>query len=125
LVVLSGHRAERVADLVQRIVARSLGELRDPRVGFVTVTAVRMSPDLRHATVYFTVIDPDAHAVTEDGLRHAAPFLRRALSRDATLRRTPELHFVYDETAESARRVEGLLHELEPPSAAREGGDER
>jgi ribosome-binding factor A len=122
---MSGHRAERVADLVQRSVAQNLGELRDSRVGFVTVTEVRMSPDLRHATVYFTVIDPAARPATEDGLRHAAPFLRRALSREAALRYTPELHFAYDEAAESARRLDRLLDGLGPRSAGSEGGDER
>jgi ribosome-binding factor A len=105
------HRA--LATLIQR-------ELRDPRLGLVTVTAVEVSPDLRQARVWVTSLlgqDPEGPVAA---LEHAAPFLRRELAHVAGLRFTPELRFIADRSTEQGLRVERLLDEVRPadePSA--------
>jgi ribosome-binding factor A len=110
---LSGPRADRVADSVHRALARLLQQrVRDPRVGFVTLTDVKLSSDLRHAVAYFTVIDSERKEESLAGLKRATSFLRRGLAREAGLRFTPELRFVYDEVASSGQRVESLLEQV-------------
>ena len=110
---VSGPRADRVADSVRRALARLLQQrIRDPRVGFVTLTDVRLSPDLRYAIAYFTVIDSERKEESLAGLKRATPFLRRGLAREAGLRYTPELRFVYDDVASSGQRIETLLEEM-------------
>lgn len=107
---MSGSRAPRVADEVRRILARQLHEkLRDPRIGFVTLTEVRMSADLRQAVAYFTVVEPERREETLHGLTRAAAFLRRAVAREAGLRFAPYLRFVYDDVGDGAQRVERIL----------------
>jgi len=108
------RRVERVADRLRQILARLLGEgLRDPRVGFVTVTEVRVSPDLRYARVFVTSLGPGDPRSAVEALNHAVPFLRRSLAREAGLRFTPELRFLLDDVEESGRRVDHLLDEIE------------
>jgi len=111
------HRPERIGDLVRHVLARLLREeLRDPRVGFVTVTEVTMSPDLRHARVWVSILGSDpADALT--ALGRALPFLRRALAREARLRFTPELHFALDESIAGGDRVERILQGLSDDDA--------
>jgi ribosome-binding factor A len=107
---VSVSRAGRVADEVRRVLARLIHEeLRDPRVGFVTLTEVRVSPDLRHALAFFTVLDAARREETLAGLDRAAPFLRRSLAREARLRFTPDLRFVFDEAAAGAARIEAIF----------------
>jgi ribosome-binding factor A len=85
-------------------------ELKDPRVGFVTVTAVKTSRDLRHARVYVSVLgDEPARMETLAGLRSAHGFLQAAISRQLKLKHTPTLTFEYDETVERAARLTELL----------------
>src|SRR3954464_3743864 len=79
-----------ISDLVQR-------ELRDPRVGMVTITSVDVSPDLSHAKVFFTIFEKDKLQDTLKGLQRAAGYLRTQLARRIKLYTTPELRFVYDE----------------------------
>jgi ribosome-binding factor A len=86
-------------------------ELRDPRVGFVTLTGVEVSPDLRHATVYVSVLGDDL-APTLKALGHAVPFLRRELARSAGLKHTPSLRFMEDRSIRGAQRIEDLLGEI-------------
>ena len=93
-------------------------ELKDPRVGFVTVTDVRTSPDLRHARVYVSVLGaggrPSEPAEREDslaGLRSAHGFLQGRIAAELRLKRTPELEFVYDDTTDRAMRLEQLIDE--------------
>lgn len=115
---MSGHRRERVADLVRETLARAVREdLRDPRIGFVTVTGVTLSPDLRNARVFVSTLETERRDRTLEALRHAAPFLRRKLAREAGLRFTPTLEFRWDESIESGARVDHLLDEI------REGHD--
>jgi ribosome-binding factor A len=87
-------------------------ELKDPRVGFVTVTDVKTSPDLRHARVYVSVLgDAPAREATLAGLRSAHGFLQGRVAGELRLKRTPELRFELDETAERAARLERLIEE--------------
>ncbi len=109
---MSGHRSERVADVIQRELARLLREeVRDPRIGFVTVTGVDLSPDLKHARVYVSVLGQD-HDGALSALEHATPFLRRQLARQSGLRFTPLLRFVFDASVETGGRVDSILDEL-------------
>lgn len=87
-------------------------EVRDPRIGMVTITDVEVSPDLYHARVYFTLLgDDDQRRTAAEGLRAAAGFLRTEIGRRMHIRRAPELHFTLDETLEHAARIEQLLRE--------------
>ena len=116
---MTGHRGERVADVVRAELARALREdVRDPLLGFVTLTAVRLAPDLRSARVYVSVLDRDADR-TLAALRRAGPFLRRVLAQRAGLRFTPELRFVFDPSLATGSRIDELLRE-----ELRPGGDD-
>ena len=121
------HRRDRVAHLLQTKLAELLlREVRDPRLRGVTVTAVRMTPDLRLARVYYRTL-PGTAGGREVGraLARATPFLRSAVGQALGLRVTPELRFEFDSLPETAERVESLLAETgagdEPPTEE-EGG---
>jgi ribosome-binding factor A len=122
------HRAERIADQVRGILARVLHEeIRDPRIGFVTLMDVKMTPDLKHARVFFSVLgDSAARAAAAEALAHAAPFLRRALARNARLRCAPDLHFEEDLSVETGFRVDALLRGIaaDPAPDGTSGEDE-
>lgn len=104
-------RQRRVADQIQRELAQIIrGELKDPRVGMITLTSVDVSPDLAHATVYFTSLADDAHRVEVIvGLKRAAGFLRSELGHRIKVHNTPELHFVYDASVERGMRLSRLI----------------
>jgi ribosome-binding factor A len=103
------RRGDRVADQIRAELARALREdVRDPLLGFVTLTTVRLASDLRTARVYISVLDRDVER-TLAALRRATPFLRRVLARNAGLRFTPELHFVFDPSLVTGSRIEDLL----------------
>lgn len=107
------HRSQRVADKVRSILARLLREeLRDPRIGFVTLTDVRLSPDLRYARAFVSFLDEETAAPLK-ALQHAAPYLRRLLAREAGLRHAPELRFEIDESISTGFRVERILDEID------------
>ena len=109
---MSPHRPERVADRVRQILSRVLREeLRDPRVGFVTITDVRMSPDLRHARVFVSILEDDPEPSFQ-ALQRARPFLRHSLARNSGLRYTPELHLVVYESASRGFRVDAILDDV-------------
>ena len=108
------RRPERVADIIRLELARVLREeVRDPRVGFVTLTDVQLSPDLRNARVFVSTLDQDEQE-TLDALARATPFIRRALARKAELRFTPRLQFIFDHSLATGSRVESLLQEIQP-----------
>jgi ribosome-binding factor A len=111
------QRVRRVNEAVKEIVASLLPGLKDPRIGFVTVTDVRTTSDFREAEVFFTVLPdtPETRAETQAGLRSAAPLLRRELNAQLRLRRIPEIHFVHDPLPEQGRRIETLLRDAEAP----------
>jgi ribosome-binding factor A len=112
---MSAPRMRRVNEAIRQVLSDALaGELKDPRVGFVTVTDVDTSPDLRHARVYVSVLGaPAERESTMDGLRSAHGFLQGRIGDELHLKHTPELRFLYDDTAERAARLETLLHDQE------------
>ena len=112
---MSGGRMRRVDEAMREVLSDAITSgLKDPRVGFVTVTAVDTSPDLRHARVFVSVLGSAAvRRRTLDGLRSAHGFLQRRVADELHLRHTPTLEFAYDDTAERAQRVQELLAEGE------------
>jgi len=112
------RRTDRINEqLRQEISLLVRDEVRDPRVGLVTITAVETSPELDHARVYITALgDDEEKEEALQGLRSAAPFIRKALGMRLHMRRIPELHFQVDRVLEEASRIEALLREALPPS---------
>ena len=108
------NRPERVAHLVQQLLAELFSRgMRDPRIGLVTITGVKMSPDLREARVYWTVHgDLEQRKHTAKGLEKARGFLRREIGVELKLRVTPELRFTYDEAIDRGERIEQLLRQV-------------
>jgi ribosome-binding factor A len=109
-------RTDRINEqLKQEITLLVRDEVRDPRVGLATVTAVATSPELDHAKVYFTTLgDDEEQEGVLAGLRSAAPFIRSQLGKRLHMRRIPELHFQVDRVLEEANRIERLLREALP-----------
>ena len=103
------NRGHRVADQIQRDVAELVRELKDPRVGMVTINAVEVTPDYAHAKVYFSVLVGDA-AECETGLNEAAGWLRNALFKRLQLHTVPTLHFQFDRTTERAADLSALIN---------------
>jgi ribosome-binding factor A len=110
---MSGARMRRVDVAMRQVLGDALAQdLKDPRIGFVTVTDVKTSSDLRHARVYVSVLGTDAEQeATLDGLRSAQGFLQGRVAAELRLKRTPELTFELDHTAERAARLERLIEE--------------
>lgn len=109
-----GSRTERVAEEFREILAEEIPRLKDPRVGFVTVTHVDVSPDLRKATVFYTVLGQDRdQRRTRAGLESARAHLRAVLGNQVRLKFTPELEFQEDLGLAQVERVHQLLKEIE------------
>jgi ribosome-binding factor A len=108
-----GERMRRVDEAMREVLSDAItGSLKDPRIGFVTVTAVETSPDLRHARVYVSILgDQKERKLTLQGLRSAHGVLQRRVASGLRLKNTPTLDFLYDDTAERAQRVARLLAE--------------
>lgn len=117
-------RRERVAEQVHHELSQIIQhDVRDPRIGWVTVTRVEMSPDLCYAKVYISVLgDDQAERTSISVLERAKPFLRRELGRRVRLRQTPELQLRLDHSIEHSQRIMDLLKETEIPPAD-EGSD--
>jgi ribosome-binding factor A len=121
---MSDGRMRRVDEAIRQVIGDALAsDLKDPRVGFVTVTDVKTSPDLSHARVYVSVladwrsgrsaIDAEQErADTMAALRHAHGFLQRRIAAELRLKRTPTLAFAYDDTGERAMRLDALIDEV-------------
>jgi ribosome-binding factor A len=113
---MTGSRMRRVDEAVRAVLSDVITqEIKDPRVGFVTVTAVKTSPDLRHARVYVSVLGDDA--TREDslaGLGSAHGFLQRRIASELRLKHTPALEFEYDDTVDRGMRLSELLEGDEP-----------
>jgi ribosome-binding factor A len=109
--VANPARQRRVADQIQRELAGIIrAELKDPRVGMITLTSVEVSPDLAHAKVYFTTLVDDAQrGEVLKGLKRASGFLRSELGHRVKVHNTPELHFIYDESVERGVRLSRLI----------------
>jgi ribosome-binding factor A len=109
-----GHRHERLADQIRIEVAEMIeGELKDPRIGFATVTRVDLSPDLRHGRVFVAIMgDENEQQETLAGLASAAGYVRHELGSRLRLRRVPDVVFVLDRGLADGERVEQLLDDL-------------
>jgi ribosome-binding factor A len=109
------ERMRRVNEAVREVVSEGVGELKDPRIGFVTVTGVETSPDLRHARVFVSVLGSEAKRKRSlAGLAAAHGVLQARLARELRMKRTPQLAFEYDPTVERGVRMTQLIDELAP-----------
>jgi ribosome-binding factor A len=120
---MRGGRMRRVDEAMRAVLSDAIAkDLKDPRIGFVTVTGVKTSPDLRHARVYVSVLGGDPERGDSlDGLRSAHGFLQRRLADELPLKHTPSLTFEYDDSVDRGMRISRLLAENEPqePSSDR------
>ena len=118
---MSGTRMRRVDVAMRQVLGDALAQdLKDPRIGFVTVTDVKTSTDLRHARVYVSVLgeggrpsESEQREATLEGLRSAHGFLQARVASELRLKRTPALEFHYDDTTDRALRVDALIDEID------------
>jgi ribosome-binding factor A len=110
-------RQDKVSEEIHKIISQLLIRgLKDPRIGFVTITGVKLTQDLRQATVYFTVVGSDEEKKhTEAGLNSARGYIRTELAKDLKMRFTPEVHFKYDKSFEYGQHIETILKEIGSP----------
>jgi len=120
---MSSRRQERLEDEIREEVAGIVAQLKDPRVGFVTITRVALTADLRTARVFVGILgDTTQHDKTLAGLRQAAGFVRRELGRRIHIRHTPEVIFQYDAGLDATDRVARLLEETRGAEQASDAG---
>lgn len=116
-------RSARVVEQIRRELAELIrSEVKDPRVGFISLTEVEITPDYAHAKVFFTSMTGEEGV--EDilvGLRRASGFLRRELGRRVRIHTTPELHFVYDRSIENGNRMSALIDKVIAEDRSRTG----
>jgi len=109
------ERMRRVNEVVREVLAETLPELKDPRIGLVTITGVETASDLRHATVFISVLGSEKkRTATLRGLEAAHGLLQSRLARELRMKRTPHLTFEYDPTVERGVRMSRLIDELAP-----------
>jgi ribosome-binding factor A len=123
---VSGTRPDRVGEAIRdelsQLIAR---EVRDPGIGFITLTTVKVSPDLQLARVYYTSLgNEQALKDTAKALARAMPFLRRQIAQRLRLRRAPELQFFYDQSIANQDRIEQILQDLKAEAADRAASDD-
>jgi ribosome-binding factor A len=113
------HRAERVARLLKEEIARVIQrELRDPSIGFTTVTDVILTPDLRHADVYVTILGGEEEKRKGiETLNKAQSFIRRVVAKELNLKNNPTFTFYLDESFERGERIEKILEEIRKENA--------
>jgi ribosome-binding factor A len=117
-----GYRPHRVGDQIREELSAMLtrGEVHDPKIGFITLTRVQVSPDLQVARVFYTSLgDAAARKDTQKALDRATPFLRRQIGSRVQLRRVPELEFRFDESIAHQNRIEQILQDLHAEETAR------
>src|SRR4051812_20037294 len=111
---MSRRRQERVTELIQQEVSKRMVLLKDPGLGFITILAVRMSPDFNQAKVYYSVLGDDmARERTQAALERAKPFFRHHLRSLESLKHPPELSFILDNSAEEAQKVFDVLSKIQ------------
>jgi ribosome-binding factor A len=119
------ERMRRVNEAVRGVVAEALGELQDPRIGLVTVTGVKISPDLREGKVFVSVLGNEKKRLASlAGLESATGFVQSRLGRELRLRRTPALTFEYDPSVEHGVHMSKLIDQLAPGPAPEPDDDE-
>jgi ribosome-binding factor A len=108
---MTSDRMRRVDEAIRQVIGDAIAsDLKDPRVGFVTVTDVKTSPDLSHARVYVSVLgEGSVREESLDGLRSAHGYLQGRIARELKLKRTPTLEFAYDDTTDRAMRLDALI----------------
>ncbi|SJZ31759.1 30S ribosome-binding factor RbfA [Selenihalanaerobacter shriftii] len=113
---MANHRPRRVGELIKKEISQMLlqDEIKDPRIGFVTITDVEVSGDLRHAKVFVSVYDKDEGVKEEtmEGLENAIGYIRRELGQRIRLRHTPEILFRYDNSIERGTKIFKILEDL-------------
>lgn len=111
---MASQRAQRVAESIHHEISNLLIKgLKDPRIGFVTITSVDVTPDLRQAKVYFTLMgSQEGRQQTQAGLDSSASYIRQQLGKVLRLRYIPEIHFVYDASVDYGQHIERLLSEV-------------
>ncbi|MBS1198890.1 MAG: ribosome-binding factor [Proteobacteria bacterium] len=108
----SFSRSDRVSEQIRRDLAALIQtELKDPRVGMVSLTAVELTPDYAHAKIFFTTLDSAHLAEIEKGLKRSAGFLRRELGKRIKIHTLPELHFIYDASLERGAQLTDLINQ--------------
>jgi ribosome-binding factor A len=109
------ERMRRVNESIRQVLSEGVGQLKDPRIGFVTVTGVETTPDLRQARVFVSVLGAERKRTqTLAGLQAAHSVLQTRIARELRLKRTPQLAFEYDPTVERGVRMTKLIDELAP-----------
>lgn len=108
-------RSEKVSEAIHEMVSELLVKgLKDPRIGFVTITGVKVTDDLHLATIYFTVVGSDAEKkATEQGLNSAKGFIRKEMGKNLRMRYIPDLLFRYDSSVDYGNRIDSLLREID------------
>ncbi len=114
------NRGVRVADQIQRDLGELIRDLKDPRIGMVTVNSVQVTPDYAHAKVFFSVLVGDANDC-EAGLSEAAGYLRNGLFKRLQIHTVPTLHFQFDRTTEHAAELSALIREANATRAKEDG----
>jgi ribosome-binding factor A len=118
------ERMRRVDEAMKQVLSEAIPTLKDPRIGFVTVTTVETSRDLEHARVWVSVLgDERQRERSLEALSRAAGVLQARVNRQLKLRRTPHLEFVYDRAVEHGVRITQLIDELAPPNGDDDGKD--
>jgi len=123
---LESQRAHRVGEQIHKEISALLVKgLKDPRIGFVTITAVEMTPDLHLARVFFSVMgDAAAQRQSEKGLKNSVPFLRRELGKRLRMRYVPDILFCHDSSLEYGNRIDALLKEIQTEESDDSGDSE-
>lgn len=118
------ERMRRVDEAMKKVISEAIPTLKDPRIGFVTVTSVQTSRDLDHAKVWLSVFGSEKQRErTLEALEGAAGVLQARINRELKLRRTPHLEFVYDRAVEQGVRMTHLIDELAPPDGDDDAAD--
>lgn len=114
-------RMRKVDELLHEVLADEIALLKDPRIGFVTVTGVETSPDLRHASVFYSVLgEPEEIEATGKALQHAAPHLQARVAAQVRMKYTPRLHFHVDPSIVEGARMSQLLRDIHDEAEAAE-----
>jgi ribosome-binding factor A len=122
-----GHRPDRVGEEIRQELSELItrGGVHDPGIGFITLTRVKVSPDLQQARVFYTTLGDDAaRRETSKALQRATPFFRRHIGSHLRLRRVPELEFRFDESIANQDRIEQILRDLHAEDAKRPEQDD-
>jgi ribosome-binding factor A len=113
---MKGERMRRVNEMLRETIADEVRELKDPRIGFVTITGVATAPDLRNATVYYSVLgDAEDAAATAQALRRAAPHVQEGMGTRVRLKYTPKLRFEVDPSIAAGAEMDRLLSQIQRP----------